>query len=282
MCTLTIAISSYNHNEYIKETIDSIFQQEYESFELIVIDDGSTDGSKETLKELESKHGFTYIDSTNNGLPSNLNKMLEMARGQFFLPFGSDDVMFPGRLECQSALMSSDTDIILSGGNIIQIDEHGKILPKQRKRKAQEVSFDELFLGTGPGMPAPTMMFSTEKLRSIGGFNENIKLEDIYIALKCAQTGHKVVLSDDIYAYYRVHGTNTYKNLMFMYESMKQTLSCFSSHPLYKKALAKFVNSYLVKSSSRDKESFKLILKDLPLSEYNIKTLKALFRFIFS
>ena len=277
----TIAVSSFNHVKFIEETIGSILKQSHPSFELLVIDDGSTDGTIDVLKKLQKNRRFDLRLSANNGLTYNLNRMLEMAKGKYFLPFGSDDVMPEDRLSKQISLMEIDDDIVLSGGNIIAINEDGKQLPKQKLLRAESVSFEDLFLGNGVGIPAPSMMFSTDKLRAVGGFNENIRLEDVYIALKCAESGFKVVLSDDLYAYYRVHGNNTYKNLLFMYTSMKDTLECFNDHPLYKKALANYINSSLVKASSRNKEVYRIMLKDLDFKYYNLKTIKSMFRYLF-
>ncbi|HEX4909124.1 MAG TPA: glycosyltransferase [Permianibacter sp.] len=262
---VSVVIASYNHRPWIVESIQSVLAQRGLDFELIVIDDGSSDGSEQVIAPLAAEHQFHFEQQPNMGLARTLNKALGLARGRYFAPFGSDDRMRPGRLALQQAHLDNHLELVISAGNIFKIDEHGQPLAakKQRHYPARELDFADVFLNRKPGAPAPTLLFRTEALRRVGGFNPEIRLEDLYIELKLTESGGRIGILEDVLADYRIHGKNTYQNLRFMYENVSRTYSAFSQHPEYSQARAAFLNSMLRKAMKRDRGVAKTVLADL-------------------
>ena len=101
---VSIIIPAYNHKEYIGETIQSVLNQTFENFELIIVDDGSTDGTTEEIKKYKDKR-IASLWQKNSGPSAAINKGLKVARGKFwgFLP--SDDVYEPEKLDQQVGLL---------------------------------------------------------------------------------------------------------------------------------------------------------------------------------
>ena len=102
MPKVSVLLASYNHERYVEESVRSVMSQTDVDFELIVVDDGSSDHSPEILKRLSGVLGFTYVHRPNKGLMATLEELLSMAKGRYVCTFASDDIMPPERLKKQS------------------------------------------------------------------------------------------------------------------------------------------------------------------------------------
>ncbi|MFO6131691.1 glycosyltransferase family 2 protein [Pseudomonas aeruginosa] len=147
---VSVIIASYNHEKYIEASIASVAAQTYRNVELLVVDDGSSDGSVELLRGLQAKYGFDLRVQQNQGLSKTLNEAIARARGNLIVPFGSDDIMLPQRLEKQVAHMWDKPEVGICAGNIEIIDSNGRVMPGKEQRKRdlpfRRLDFDDLFL----------------------------------------------------------------------------------------------------------------------------------------
>ena len=277
---VTVIIASYNHGQYIEESILSVLNQTYPNIELLVIDDGSSDDSVERITALQNQHGFYFKVQKNQGLSSTLNDAIAMSKGSFIAPFGSDDVMVAERIALQVAHMAHAPEVGICAGNIEKIDAQSKVKDRQRLRPARRLNFDDVFLQTKPGAPAPTLLFRREALEKVGGFDPKIRLEDLYIELKITRAGYFIDVLEPVLAKYRTHDTNTYKNLRFMIDSVLTTYALFSDHPQYPEVCNRFINSMLLKCARTDKPLARELFKRLPVSAWNSKTLRAAGRYL--
>ena len=277
---VTIAVSAYNHERYIKQCLTSLLQQTYKNVELIVFDDGSTDNTANIIEGFHKTHKFHFEKRPNSGLTPTLNAILKLAKGKYFTVLGSDDIAMLDKTEKQVALMEQDESIALCGGNILKIDQHGTLSSDQKTRAAHELDFKSLMLNTKSGLPAPTLFFRTDILRKVGGYHEEIKLEDVYIALKISEPGHKLFFMNDVLAYYRIHPENTYKNLIFMSDSILATLDQFKSSPFYLPAQQKRLVSLFIKASKRNKPLARTLIKKIKLKNYSIRVAKGVLRLL--
>jgi glycosyltransferase involved in cell wall biosynthesis len=115
--TVSIIIPAYNIGELIKETIDSALQQTYADFELIVVDDGSTDRTAEVVKAVKDER-IVYHYQPNSGLPAKPRmKGVELSRGEYLAFLDHDDLWLPHKLEKQMAVMEGDTKLALVSTN---------------------------------------------------------------------------------------------------------------------------------------------------------------------
>jgi len=198
-------------------------------------------------------------------------------------PFGSDDIMLPQRIATQVSYMHDKPEVGICAGNIQTIGTSGESLPKRdRKRPFRRLNFDDTFVGDKAGAPAPTLLFRREALESVGGFDLDIKLEDLLIALKITHSGYVIDVLENVLAKYRIHDNNTHKNYRFMIDNVLKTYSIYRDHPAYAKVRLRFINSMLLKCARKDKALARELLVQLPLRSWNSKTMRALGRLIFN
>lgn len=279
---VSVIISSYNHGAYIEAAILSVLEQVYERVELLVVDDGSSDDSVERIQRLQAIHGFDFRTQANQGLSRSLNSMIARAKGELIVPFGSDDIMLSDRLIKQVEYLAGKPRVGICAGNVRKIDAAGHPLPKQLKHPARCLDFEDVLLNRKPGAPAPTLMFRREALEAVGGFDPDIRLEDVYIELMITRHGYRIDVMEDVLACYRVHANNTYKQHRFMVDAMLATLERFADHPRYVDARGAYLNSMLLKTAKQDVELSRWILRQLPFSAWRLKTLRGLLRLFFS
>ena len=282
---VTVVVACYNHGPYIEECLTSILAQTYPRVELLVIDDGSSDDSAERIRRLQAIHSFDFIVQDNHGLTATLNAAFARARGEFLVPFGSDDVMLPERLSIQVDYMAAHPEVGICGGNMELMRSDGTLFPDREQNRDvpyRSLSFDDIFLERKPCVPAPTLLIRREAFEAVGGFDPGIRLEDLYIQLKIARSGYAVDALNAVLARYRKHPSNSYKNIRFMTEAILRIYADYSDHPEYRRVCDRLVNSMFVKAANRDKAFAAELLARLPLRRWNRRTLKGLLRYWFS
>ena len=282
---VTVIIASYNHAPYIEECIQSVLDQTYPHVELLVIDDGSTDDSVARIQRLQARHGFDLQVQRNQGLTHTLNAAIARAKGSLVVPFGSDDVMLPERLSKQVAYLQGKPEVGICAGNIELIDAEGRLFPEKRQRRDvpfRRLDFDDVFMERKPYPPATTLMFRKEALEKVGGFDPEIRLEDLLIELKISHAGYFIDCLGEVLARYRTHASNSYKNHRFMIDSILRTYALFREHSQYDFVRYRFLSSMFLKCSNRDRALARELLAQIPFRHWSKKTWRGLARLYFS
>jgi len=282
---VTVIISSYNHAPYVEASILSVIGQTYPNVELLVIDDGSSDDSVERIRRLQATHGFDFRVQQNKGLTRTLNEAIARARGELIAPFGSDDIMLPHRLATQVEYMADKPEVGICAGNIEFMRADGTPYPESKQRRDipfRRIDFEALFADRHLFPPAPTLLIRREALEKVGGFNPEIRLEDLYIELKIMNAGYYIDILGVALARYRKHDTNTYKNLRFMTDSILRIYEDYADHPGYTEAKMRLLDSMFAKSATRDRKLARELLRQIPLRYWTRKTLRGLLRYVFS
>lgn len=122
---VTVLMPAFNAGRYLAQALDSICRQTFEDFELLVIDDGSTDNTREVLEHCRDPRLRTVLHSTNAGLVVRLNEGLALARGALIARLDADDVAHPARLALQVAAFDRDPSLALVGGYAVNISGDG-------------------------------------------------------------------------------------------------------------------------------------------------------------
>jgi len=282
---VSVIVASYNHASYIEECIESVLAQTYPRFELLVVDDGSTDDSVERIRHLQAEHGFDFQVQQNQGLTRTLNTAIARAKGEFIVPFGSDDVMLPERLAKQVAYLADKPEVGICAGNIELIDSEGKLFPEVRQRRDtpfRRMDFDDVFMERKPYAPATTLMIRKEVLNKVGGFDPEIRLEDLAIELKITHAGYYIDCMGEVLARHRKHKSNSSKNHRFMIDSILRIYALYSDHPQYEFVRARFLSSMFLKCSNRDRKLARDLLVQIPFKYWSRKTWRGLMRLCFS
>ncbi|MFF0817417.1 glycosyltransferase family 2 protein [Rhodococcus sp. NPDC003318] len=111
---VTVLVPVYNAGRFVREALDSVLTQDLRDFELLVIDDGSTDDTPTVLAMIDDPR-VRVVRQDNTGLVGALNHGLDEARGRFLARMDADDVMAPGRLSAQLRAMHGDPDLVVCG-----------------------------------------------------------------------------------------------------------------------------------------------------------------------
>ena len=123
--TVSICIPTYNRKDYLKETLDSVLAQTYEDYEIVVVDDGSTDGTKDMINKLGVP--VRYCWQENSGDAAARNKLIELAQGKYLSFIDSDDLLLPDAIERMVKVMEAVTEDVIVYGSYFRIDQRGRI-----------------------------------------------------------------------------------------------------------------------------------------------------------
>ncbi len=204
---------SYNHRKYIKKAIDSVLNQTYTDIELLVCDDGSTDGSDIFLERYAKEKKFVYIkNKTNLGVSKTLSRLADMAEGEFIGLLASDDWIEPAKVEKQvKYMLEHDLDEVISPMyEYYEQSRRRKFI--YRKKLAESVRHNKYLLHmyrNGEMELLQGALFRASAVKAIQ-FHPGYKADDVLFQLRFLQAGYKAGYLDEPLAYYRVHSSNTH------------------------------------------------------------------------
>ena len=270
MPKVSVLLPSYNHEQYVEAAVRSVMSQTGVDFELIVIDDGSSDSSPQILAKLQAELGFTCIHRPNKGVVPTLNEALALARGRYVCTFSSDDKMPPERLKKQSDYLDAHPESVACFGQIKPLYDDGSLgeLDVRYLRSVPQVSFEESFLGQ-KALHGCGEMFVREKIVAIGGYDERYYFEDYPLYLKILYNyGPQSVVDDVVCCYYREHGDNMHVNHDRIYTEILRVLAeNYSDYPLYRKAVRCWKANWFSSVAAQSKiEAIRLIPKVISVS----------------
>src|SRR6266498_4162605 len=124
---VTVLMSVYNGERYLSEAIDSIINQTFADFEFVIINDGSTDSSREIINAYRDPRIRLVDNSQNIGLPKSLNLGLALARGEYVARQDADDISHPTRFEKQVEYLDDHGEVVVLGTRVWNMDESGRI-----------------------------------------------------------------------------------------------------------------------------------------------------------
>jgi hypothetical protein len=204
MPVVSVILPVYNCAPYVKEAIDSILQQTFRDFELIIIDDASTDNTVAEIESIADSRIQLIRKPVNSGYTSSLNKGIEIAKGTYIARMDGDDKALPNRFEQQVALLEKHPDIVVCGGAM-------QIMGTE-ERVVQPESHDAINVGMLAicSMCHPTVMMRTSFIRNSGhAYNPDKEpAEDYDLWVHLLRTGKFYNIQEPLLAY-RVHGGQT-------------------------------------------------------------------------
>ena len=127
MIQVSIGIPFYNAQDFLEQAILSVLHQDYKSFELLLIDDGSTDKSLDIAYRFQDERIKVIHDGQNKGLSARLNELVALSKGEYFARMDADDIMFPQRISQQLAYLQQHNEVDVVGSSAVTIDIKNKI-----------------------------------------------------------------------------------------------------------------------------------------------------------
>ena len=223
----------FNRERFVESAVTSILQQTFADFELIVVDDGSQDGSPTVLRQLAKYDSrIALIHQENQGVVQSRNRAICMARGKYVALMDSDDISHPNRLTAQKTYLDAHCTVAAVGGGIRVIDECGKVNAILSYPTNPDSVRELLFYGGSSAFAFPTMMFRAEVLRELRGYRYAFAkggVEDLDLMLRLAER-HNVGNLEDIILDYRIHGNQL--SLLDVRDAAIAVLAARRSHTL--------------------------------------------------
>lgn len=169
---VSIITPTYNRAKYIKRAIQSALVQTYQNIEIIIIDDGSIDDTKEVIKSYVADKRIHYLYQENQGVSKARNKAIKIAKGKYIALLDSDDFwQNPKKLEKQVKFLEEHPNYVLTSGGMIRIDEAGKEIFKFFNPETdEEIRKGMLFSCI---ISPSAAVFSRKAWELVGGFDEN-------------------------------------------------------------------------------------------------------------
>src|SRR5687768_6229841 len=127
MPLVSIYITNYNYDKYIKQAIESVLNQTYRNIELFIIDDGSQDNSKQIIETYRSLSNITIVYQKNKGLNATNNVAMNLAAGKYFMRLDADDFLEANAIEIMVAAMEADVELGLIFPDYYYVDIDGNI-----------------------------------------------------------------------------------------------------------------------------------------------------------
>lgn len=214
---ISVIIPTYNSKDFLPEAVASVLNQTYKNWELIIIDDGSTDGTEGSIKKIVNKADkINYFHKINGGQASARNYGISKSKGELIAFLDADDVWEKNKLEIQiSTLKKIDADIIFTGslafgnynGSYIGLPEN------QRGIQSGETMFKELWYNCG--ITNSSVLIKKNSLVQLGGLDESQELrgsEDYEYWLRMAKKNMTFFGIDQALVRYRIHPLSTSSN----------------------------------------------------------------------
>jgi glycosyltransferase involved in cell wall biosynthesis len=177
---ISVLLPVYNGEKFLSESIESILNQTLKNFELVIIDDASSDKTWEIIKRYRKldRRIVALRNERNLRISASLNKGLDVAKGKYILRMDADDWSYPRRLEKQYRFMEKHTEIGVSGGSIEVCDEKLKVINK-RNYPISDKAVRKVIFRYSP-FAHPATIWRKEIMKSAGGYNPNIPLSQDY------------------------------------------------------------------------------------------------------
>jgi glycosyltransferase involved in cell wall biosynthesis len=198
----------FNGGPYLSTAIESVLAQTFEDYELVIVDDGSTDGSADVIAGFSRDPRVRAFRKENSGISDALNLGLAQARGDWVARLDADDIMLPRRLERQIAFVLADSEIVAAGSYYDIIDAAGRRcatlrpLPRDRDELQRFLDAREPLTFTHP-----TMIYRRHIAAALGGYRREYEpCEDIELFARMLAMSGVILIQPEILTLYRVHG----------------------------------------------------------------------------
>lgn len=216
---VSVIIPCYNGEAYLEETIESALAQSYQPLEVIVVDDGSTDGSR----EIAQRFPIRYMHQQNQGLTRSRNRGVRESRGSYVVFLDADDRLRPNAIETGMRVLTERPECAMSVGDHVFISADGSYQDDSHKHGQLQIGYESLLKSNCIEMIS-SVLFCRGVLEDAGGFDAGLRVaEDYDLYLRIARD-HPIACHPAVIAEYRMHRSNTSHNSELMLSMTLQVL----------------------------------------------------------
>lgn len=202
---ISVIMSVYNGEEYLREAVESVINQTYKNWELIIINDCSTDFTPEILSDLASKDDRikVYTNEVNLKLPSSLNKAISLCSGKYIARMDADDICLPERLEKQYKFMEENSDVSLSSCRFMTVKK-GVYASGGAGGRCDSNALKAMLLVSNPILH-PGVFARQEVMKELGYDTTLTCTEDLELWTRMAANNYKLRILPECLMIYRLH-----------------------------------------------------------------------------
>jgi glycosyltransferase involved in cell wall biosynthesis len=208
---VSVVIPACNRLSYLRAAIDSVLEQTYENWELVVADDGSAQATREYLSWIASLPRARVVWLEHSGIPAIVrNAAIAGATGTYVAFLDSDDLWHPRKLEYQLDLLQRRPECLWSYTAFVNVDQDGRILPEEARRRWMACEGD-IFVKMTRGevsIRTPTVLVSRRLLLEVGAFDESMRSAEDYDLWFRLALRSPVALHPEPLVHVRSHGEN--------------------------------------------------------------------------
>jgi glycosyltransferase involved in cell wall biosynthesis len=230
---VSVIVACYNGERFVAHTVRSILGQSFPDFELVLVDDGSTDGTRAILRDLaRADPRMRIVEKENEGLIATLNRAIAESRGTYIARIDHDDLMRPQRLERQAAFLDSNPDFVGVGCLLQSIREDGTHVGRPRIRHERLSHDPAAFPPRQQWLYGPTPMIRADALREAGGYRPQfVAAEDRDLCWRLGEIGRLERLPE-VLVDHRFHATNMsrLRARTQVYSALLSDLSALARH----------------------------------------------------
>ncbi len=219
---ISVLMSVYNNDEYVGDAIQSVLGQTFEDYEVVLVNDGSTDNSAPIIDRYRQEDPRLHvIEHENRGLTPSLNIGLKVCRGEFIARMDGDDICHRQRFEKQIAAFQENPQLVLLGSEVELIDEEGREVGPRGHQFEHDAIRRQLLQGNGGALTHPAVMFRRSSALEIGGYDERfLNSQDLDLFLRLSEVGEVANLKDSLLKW-RQHSKSINHTQAYLWKRMR-------------------------------------------------------------
>lgn len=245
--SITIAIPFFNAENYLKDAIQSVFAQTHQDWELILLDDGSTDSSLEIARSIDDPRVRVISDGKNKRLASRLNEVTKIANYDFIARMDADDIMSPQRLEKQLNILNNYSHIDLVTCGNYSLSNSGEV-KGVRWHKSTSISLNDLLNKKGSGVLHAAIL-ARKQWYMRNHYNESLKTAqdyELWVRASSKNDFNIYLMQEPLY-YYREEGNVSLEKLLRAYSIERLLLKKYVPKNKTQLLIKSHIKTYVVK-----------------------------------
>ncbi|MGV8887330.1 MAG: glycosyltransferase family 2 protein [Pseudomonas sp.] len=276
---VSIVASCFNMQKFLEDAIKSIFAQDYPNFEVIIVNDGSSDDSLALLKRLQQTYDFQLYSQPNRGVSAALNYGLRYAKGVYVSTPDLDDIMLPGSVRIRAEYLDQHPNVGCVGALISYMDSDGNTIKQQQRDQIHTYNFDQVLRGAVV-IGAPVALYRMKAMRSADFYSPKLRVQDFQMTLRIARLGYEIHELPICMTRYRRHANNLSRKYRILLQADLEAIEPYVNHPGYQSARTKLVNKALKYAVVEDKKEAWQLLRSIPWRHLNRTSFKRFKRLV--
>ncbi|APV40853.1 alpha-1,6-rhamnosyltransferase [Pseudomonas frederiksbergensis] len=276
---VSIVASCYNMQKFVEDALKSIFAQDYPNFEVIIVNDGSSDDSLAILERLQQTYDFQLYSQPNQGVSAALNHGLRYAKGVYVATPDLDDIMLPGSVRMRAEYLDQHPNVGCVGALVSYMDSDGNTIKQQHRDRIHTYNFDQVLRGAVV-VGAPVALYRMKAMRSADFYAPKLRVQDFQMTLRIARLGYEIHELPICMSRYRRHANNLSRKYRTLLQADLEAIAPYVNHPGYQSARTRLVNKALKYAVVEDKKEAWQLLRSIPWRHLNRTSFKRFKRLV--